>query len=119
MTEVAVAIIGALVGGLFTIAAVFLQRSRKVITYEISSMPFLRFKPLDNTLRISVDKSVLSGNLADKGTFEHVNNAFGFQISLLNEGNQDIEKPNIEIRLDKTAKIVSYEIQPSSRPGYD
>ncbi len=119
MTEAVAAIIGAVVGGLFVIAAVFIQRGKKVITYEVLFMPLLRFKPLDNTLTISVDKAVLTGNQAEKGTFEPINNAYGFQIKLLNVGNEDIEKPNIEIELDKEAKIISCETQPSSRPGYD
>ncbi len=119
MTEAIAAIIGAVVGGLFVIAAVFIQKGKKVITYEVLFMPLLRFKPLDNTLTISVDKSVLTGNQAEKGMFEPINNAYGFQIKLLNVGNEDIEKPNIEIELDKEAKIISCETQPSSRPGYD
>jgi hypothetical protein len=119
MTEFVVAVISALVGGLCTIAAVFIQRGRKVITYGVSSIPLLRFKPLDNIFTISVDKSVLSGNLSEKGTFEQIDNAFGFQVTIFNGGNEDIEKPNIEIQLDKTAKIIGYEILPSSRPGYE
>ena len=39
---VAAAIIGAVVGGLFVIAAVFIQRGKRVITYEITSMPLLQ-----------------------------------------------------------------------------
>lgn len=113
------ALIGVIGGGVFTITAVFLSRGRKIVSYDIKSMTLLRFKPLGGLLRISVDKSTLSGDSSDKDTFVEINNAYGFQITFLNVGNEDIEKPNLEIRLDKAAKIVSYELVPTSRPGYD
>lgn len=91
MTEAITAIIGAVVAGLFVIAAVFIQRGKRVITYEITSMPLLRFKPLDNSLTISVDRSIISGDVTEKGTFEQINSVYGFQVNLLNAGNEDIE----------------------------
>jgi hypothetical protein len=48
-----------------------------------------------------------------------IDSAYGFQIELCNVGNEDIENPNIEISLDKSAKIVGYEILPMAKPGYD
>jgi hypothetical protein len=107
-------------GTLFiTLLAIKLQRGRKVIQYTIKSMPLLRFKPMEGTLSISVDKFILTNEESDKGTSQQINNTYGFQIDLFNVGSEDIEKPNIEITLDPTAKIVGYETQPANRPGYE
>ncbi len=120
MIEFLVAIAGAIVGGICTYVVSILLRTRKIIEYDTSSMPLLRFTPAsDHALTVSVDKSTLTGDSADKGVPIEVKSAYGFQIDLLNTGNEPIVQPNVEILLDKTAKIIEYETQPSSSSAYE
>jgi len=44
---------------------------------------------------------------------------WNFEIELRNKGSEPIEKPNIEIRLHRTAEILAYETEPSESPGYE
>jgi len=114
------ALVGAFFGFLIAYFAFGLQRTQKTIEYDVFSMPLLRFKPTQkHALSVSVDKWVLTNEEADKGIPVPIDSAYGFEINLLNIGNVPIEKPNIEIRLDESAKIVEYETQPTSRPGYE
>lgn len=123
MSSVYTAIISALVGGIctliITLIAIKVQRGKKIIEYSVVSMPLFRFKPIEGALTILVDKHILTNNEIDKGKSSEIDNAFGFQVELFNVGNEDIENPNIEITLDRSAKIVGYEIQPTAKPGYD
>lgn len=119
LTAIISSLITALCTFLITLFAIKVQRGRKVIEYKISSMPLLRFKPMGGTLSIAVDKFILTNKATDKGISYPINNAYGFQVDLINVGSDDIGKPNIEITLDSTAKVVAYETQPAPRPGYD
>jgi len=56
------------------------------------------------------------GNLEAKPP---VDNAYGFEIDLMNIGNKDIDKPIIEIHLDSSAKIIEFETVPLSTDGYE
>ncbi len=114
------ALVGLFLGIFATLLTIRLQRSRKVIEYEIFSMPLLRFKPKPNrAISFTADQSLLTGDDKDKGNQVQINNAYGFEINLLNKGNEAVVQPSIEIRLDGTAKILEYETEPSSVPGYE
>ena len=120
MLEIVVAIIGAVAGGLCTFVGSLLLRSRKIIEYDISSMPLLRFTPgSSHALNVSVDKSVLTNNVADKGISMPIESAYGFQIDLYNSGNKEVIEPNIKISLDEKALIVEYESIPISSSLYN
>ncbi len=59
--EVIAAIIGAVLGGIFTDAitafTILIQQKRRILEYEIFSMPLLRFKPkADSPLIVTTDK---------------------------------------------------------------
>ncbi|MHB8597495.1 MAG: hypothetical protein ACYDER_11875 [Ktedonobacteraceae bacterium] len=120
MSEVVVAIIGAVAGGLCTFIVSLLLRSRKIVEYDVSSMPLLRFTPgSSHALAVSVDKSVLTNDDADKGIPIEIKSAYGFQIDFYNSGNEAVIKPSIKISLDEKAAIVEYESVPSSSSSFD
>jgi len=127
-TEVFASVVGGLIqviGGAifgFIIARITTkwQHGRKRMEYIVSSMPLLRFNPSANhVLSVSVDKFLLTGIDTDKGNTVQIENAYGFEIELINAGEEAIVQPNIEIRLDDKAKILEYETRPGSRPGYE
>jgi hypothetical protein len=113
------ALVGGLIGFFIAYYAFRLQQSRTVVEYEVFSMPLLRFKPTpERPIAVSVDKSLLTAKETDKGQLVQVDSAYGFEIEVQNAGNQPIGDCMIEIQLDEDAKIIEFETQPSSRPGY-
>jgi hypothetical protein len=70
-TEMYTAILSALVGGIctliITLIAIKIQRGKKIVEYNVVSMPLFRFKPIEGTLVISVDKYILTNKEIDKG----------------------------------------------------
>src|SRR5438270_12161480 len=108
MTELFVAIVSAAVGCIGTYIVSLLLRSRKIIEYATSSISLLRLNLLvENTISVSVKKSVLTGDQADDGETVPLKSVYGFQVKIINAGNEDIEKlDDIEICLDSAATIV-------------
>jgi hypothetical protein len=108
-----------LVGGFLIAYFVFrLQGHRKIIEYEVMSMPLLRFSPrAESTLSVTVDKSAMTGRNDDRGVQVPVKSVYGFEITVVNVGNVAIEDPTVEVYLDTKAEILEYQI-PSPRPGY-
>lgn len=112
------ALVGGLIGFLIAYFA-FRLRTRKVVEYNVLSMPLLGFKPIpERPILVSVDKAILTGNEADTGDFVEVDSAYGFEVEVQNVGNQPIENCIIEIQLDEQAQIIEFETQPDSRPGF-
>jgi len=110
---------GAIFGALIAYFAFALQRKRKVLEYIVFAMPLVRFTPeKQRNLSLAVDEFVLTGDEASKGTLVPVNNAFGFEIEILNMGNEEIVEPSIEVRLHDSAKIIEYETKPTSETAY-
>src|SRR5205823_12843124 len=111
---------GAIFGGLIAYFAFALQRKRKVLEYVIFAMPLLRFTPeRQRSLSLAVDEYVLTGEGKPNGVLVPINNAFGFEVEILNMGNQEVVEPSIEVRLNEAAKIIEYETKPTSEPAYD
>jgi len=111
---------GAIFGGLIAYFAFALQRRRKVLEYTIFSMPLLRFTPeKQRNLSLAVDQSVLTGKEEGKGILVPISNAFGFEVEVLNMGNQEVVKPSIEVSLHESAKIIEYETRPISEDAYN
>ena len=113
----------ALIGGgiAFLIAYIMyrLGQQRKTVEYETFSMALVRFKPTpERPLVVSVDKSLLTASKDDKGKLVQVDNAYGFEVEILNTGNQPISNCTIEIELDEDAKIIEVETLPPSKSGY-
>ena len=114
------ALIGGLFGVLITYIAFRLQDKRKVIEYEVFSMPLLRFKPTSaHPVAVSIDKSLLSNDPDDQGHSVYVDSLYGFEVDFQNVGNHPIENCTIEISLNKDARIIEFETQPPSKPGRD
>lgn len=112
------ALVGGLIGFLIAYYA-FRLRTRKLVEYNVLSMPLLGFKPIpERPILVSVDKAVLTGNEADTGDLVEVDNAYGFEVEVQNVGNQPIENFIVEIQLDEQAEIIEFETQPDSRPGF-
>ena len=85
------ALVGGLIGFLIAYFA-FRLRTRKVVEYNVLSMPLLGFKPTpERPIVVSLDKAVLTGNEADTGDFVEVDSAYGFEVEVQNVGNQPIE----------------------------
>jgi hypothetical protein len=97
-----------------------LQTKRKIVEYSVNSMRLIRFKRTENRpISISVMASALTGKDSDGLMQIPINDAYGFEILLKNIGNDVAERLNIEFHLDSEARIVEYEIQPESSPGYE
>ena len=112
------ALVGGLIGFLIAYYA-FRLRTRKLVEYNVLSMPLLGFKPIpERPILVSVDKAILTGNEADTGDLIEVDSAYGFEVEVQNVGNQPIENCIIEIQLDEQAQIIEFETQPDSRPGF-
>lgn len=110
---------GAIFGALIAYFAFALQRKRKVLEYVIFSMPLVRFSPeKQRNLSLAVDKFILTGDESSKGELVPINNAFGFEIEILNMGNEEIVEPSIEVKLHDSAKIIEYETKPTSEVSY-
>jgi hypothetical protein len=109
---------GAIAGILLTLLAVRLQKPHKMIEYEVITIPLINRALQDTSLYLSVDKFLLTGNDSDRKLMTPVDKALAFEITLQNTGRDDVIDSHVEIKLDDTAKIVSYETHPTSRPGY-
>ncbi len=120
MSAFFIAIVSAVVGSLGTYIIGQLQRTRKIIEYNVSSISLLRLNVLtDSTISVSVSKSVLTGDANDLGVIVPLNNVYGFQVNIINAGNQDIDKlDEIEIRFDNATKIVKCETEPNFTKSY-
>jgi hypothetical protein len=115
-------IIGALIGGFFgilgTVLAFRLNQKRKVIIYEVVSIPLLRFTPGEKSpLQVLVRKSLLTPGAPENET-EPVTSAYGFEIRCTNDGNQSITAPVIAIALNKSARILQADVSPNNPIGY-
>lgn len=122
-SETIAAILGALVGGICTAIVTFItisiQRKRRIIGFEVSSIPLVKFmSATEQGVKLTADKFLLTGQPEDKGVFTPIDSAYGFEITLRNDGNEDIENPKIELHFDPSAKIVAYETQPGNTPAY-
>ena len=96
------------------------RRKRNSLEYVISSTTLVDASKLINSpLSVSVDKEFLTGIQTDRGTSIPIKNATAFFVQLVNVGDQAIEQPVIEIRLDDKATIVQSETEPKSRQGYE
>lgn len=112
------ALIGGLFGILLTYLTLRLQDKRKILEYEVFSMPLLRFRPTSaHPIAVSIDKSLLTNDPNDQGSSVYVDTLYGFEIELQNVGNSPIDNCVIEIVLDNNAKIIEFETQPPSRLG--
>lgn len=113
-------LVGALVGFLGAYALLRLQRSRKKIEYNVSSVPLLGYRPVTGSpLSVAVDRFALTHEEADKEVFSPVNSAYAFSINLKNTGNEVVTQPVVKVTLDSSAKIVQYETKPETGPGYE
>lgn len=97
-----------------------LLRKRKVLEYDVFSMPLLRFTPKkERTLAVTVDKFLLTGVEKDKGQATPITNAYGFEINVRNVGNEEATQASVEITLHESAKIIEYETYPASQINYE
>ena len=115
-------IVGAFLGFVGAYILFKLTQRQKIIEYEVSSISLLKLNlKVDDTIIVSVKKSILTGKKVDEGEIvQLIGGVYGFQISLTNIGNEDIEKiDNFEISFDKSTKIIKCETEPISTKGYD
>lgn len=104
----------ALAAAVLGLLSAYLLRKRKIVEYDVSSMTLLKFKPKkERPLIVSFDKSVLTGNEEDKGVQVPVSSAYGFEVDVMNIGNEDITNISVEIRLNESAKVIEYETHPA------
>jgi hypothetical protein len=120
MTNIVGGLIVAAFASLLTFMLTMSVRKRKVVQFNVFSMPLLRFIPRkERTLAVSVDKALLTGKADDKGQLAPIISAYGFEIEIQNVGNEDITDASIEIRLDESAKIIEYETNPAPQKNYE
>lgn len=118
--EVTAAIIAVILGAAVGVIGERLRQRHKLIEYEVQFMPLLRFRPTTtHSVTVTVDKAMLTGNDADRGTTVTVSSVYGFQVELFNAGNEDVNQPQFEITLDKNAKIIEYATEPESSNAYE
>lgn len=109
----------ALAAAVLGLLSAYLLRKRKIVEYDVSSMTLLKFKPKkERPLIVSFDKSVLTGNEEDKGVQVPVSSAYGFEVDVMNIGNEDITNISVEIRLNESAKVIEYETHPAVQTNY-
>lgn len=120
MLGLLIAITGALVGAVSTYIVSLLLRPRKIIEFSTSSISLLRLNPqAESVVSITVKKSILTGNESDEEETVSLKSVYGFQVNLFNVGNEDIDKlDDIEIRFDKSAKIIKCETEPIATKSY-
>src|SRR6185369_16040554 len=107
------AIAGAILGALIAFFTLRAQRVKKVIEYDVNSMPLVMFKPkAERSLVVTVEKSLLTGDANDSGKQQQVDNAYGFEIGLTNRGNTEATQVSVGITLEKSAAIIEHETQP-------
>jgi hypothetical protein len=97
------------------------QRARrKVIEYDVSATNLADASNVINSpIKISIDKAILTGKKSDHGNLVSIHNATAFFIRLRNIGNETIENPSIEIKLEEKSIIIQSETEPKNRPGYE
>lgn len=131
MTPEQATIIGAVIQAVATIAigilvfwaGIYVGRQqhnrRNKIKYSVATTNLVNGNKLvDNPLPISIDKETLTGISADKGILVPIMNATEFVIQLKNIGNEAVDKPIVEIKLDKDAAVVNIDTLPVTRQGY-
>ena len=120
MLELIVAVVSAILGGIASYIVSRLLLPKKLIEYEFNSIPLLRLNlQNDSTISVSVKKSLITGDKADDLQTIGLKNIYGFQVKLVNAGNEDIEKiDDIKVCLSKEAKIIKCDTEPASTKGY-
>jgi hypothetical protein len=113
-----------LVGGILGFCAAYyayvVQKKNKILEYNITSIPFtLWHNPSSKSIKVIVDKNLITGNDEDSGEIVEVSNALVYFVSISNVGNAHIGKFSLEIKLDVSEKILSWDTEPESRPGYE
>ena len=111
----------AAVGGFISAYIIFrFNIKRRVLEYNSTSMPLLRFSPdVQQKLTVTVDKAALTGRPDDQGTPTSIGSAHGFTIWLRNAGNELIEDAFVDVALDETARIIEYYIEPPPTSDYE
>ena len=120
---VIVAIISVLGGGFFTffIAKYTLNKqllSKDIIyTKKVLSLLSLHEEDTDQ-IRVSVKKSVITGDTNDSGEEIEIKNAHAHAIKIKNKGNIEASDLFFDIAFDKEIKIISYSIFPEPSDSY-
>lgn len=96
------------------------QQSIKRIVYDKTVLSLLSLHEKDSdTIRVSVKKSVLTGNQDDLGEEVDIDNAHAHTIRFKNKGNIEINELYFDITFDEKIKIISHSISPEPSYSYN
>lgn len=96
-------ILGVLAGGYYERQK---SKRRKIALVDVSSTSLVDPSQI-GPLSITTSKEILTGKAKDRGVSVPVESAFSFVIRVLNKGDDDLVRPEINITLDDNASILS------------
>lgn len=110
---------GGVFGFLIAWYAAHQQKVKKHIAYKTSSIQLLHLhEETPDAIKVSVDKSVITGNKADSGIQEPIKNATAHSIVLKNKGNSTASDLYFEVEFEKSVNILAFFSTPSSSDAY-
>jgi hypothetical protein len=95
-------------------------KKKRVISYDVISIPLIRFTPSEKRgFQLLVQRALLEPGVTDPTQAVPVTNAFGFEIRCTNESDEEIKEPVIAIALHPATKIIETEVHPNHPVGYN
>lgn len=110
---------GGLMGFLIARYTVGQQKLQKYIAYKTGKIRLLhRHDKTPELIKVSVDKSLITGNVEDSGKDLQINSAVAHSVILKNKGNSTAEDVHFDIIFNKDINILSYTSKPVPSKSY-
>lgn len=95
------------------------QKIRKRIAYKTSSIQLLELhEDTPDSIKVSVDKAVITGDKKDSGVQEPIKNATAHSIILKNKGNSTASELYFEVKFEDMVNILAFSSTPSTSESY-